>query len=47
VLLSNGEAWKHFNSVHPYFLAESRNVHLGLCTDRFNPFRSFAAPYSS
>jgi len=43
---SNGEAWKHFNSVHPHFSAESRNVRLGLCTDGFNPFGSFAAPYS-
>jgi len=43
---SNGEAWKLFNSVHPHFSAESRNVHLGLCTDGFIPFGSFAAPYS-
>ena len=43
---SNGEAWKHFNSVHPHFSAESRNVRLGLCTDEFNPFGSFVAPYS-
>ena len=43
---SDGEAWKHFNSVHPHFSAESRNVHLGLCTDGFNLFRSFATPYS-
>jgi hypothetical protein len=43
---SDGEAWKHFNSVHPHFLAELRNVHLRMCTDRFNPFGSFAAPYS-
>jgi hypothetical protein len=43
---SDGEAWKHFNSVHPYFSAESRNVRLGLCTDGFNPFGSFAAPHS-
>jgi hypothetical protein len=42
---SDGEAWKRFNSVHPHFSAESRNVRLGLCTDRFNPFGSFAAPY--
>jgi hypothetical protein len=39
---SDGEAWKHFNSVHPHFLAESKNVRLGLCIDRFNPFGSFA-----
>jgi len=30
---SDGEAWKPFNSVHPHFSAESRNVRLGLCTD--------------
>jgi hypothetical protein len=43
---SDGEAWKLFNSVHPHFSAESRNVHLGLCTDIFNLFGSFTAPYS-
>ena len=43
---SNSEAWKRFNSVHPDFSAKSRNVRLGLCTDGFNPFRPFAAPYS-
>jgi hypothetical protein len=43
---SDGEAWKHFNSMHPHFSAESRNVRLGLCTDEFNPFGSFAASYS-
>ena len=37
---SDGEAWKRFNSVHPDFSAESRNVRLGLCTDGFNPFGS-------
>ena len=26
---------------------ESRNVHIGLCIEGFNPFRSFVAPYSS
>jgi hypothetical protein len=43
---SDGEAWKHFNSLHPHFLAQSRNVRLGLCTNGFNPFGSFATPYS-
>jgi len=43
---SGSEAWKRFNSVHPHFLAELKNVRLGLCTDGFNPFGSFAAPYS-
>jgi len=26
---SDGEAWKHFNNVHPHFLAESRTYVLG------------------
>jgi len=42
----DSEACKHFNSVHPHFSAKSRNVRLGLCTDGFNSFGSFAAPYS-
>jgi len=33
--------------VHPHFSVKSRNVHLGLCIDGFNPFGSFATPYSS
>jgi hypothetical protein len=43
---SDSKAWKHFNIVHPHFSAESRNVRLELCTDGFNTFKSFAAPYS-
>ena len=43
---SNGEARKHFNSVHLYFSTESRNVLVGLCTDGFNLFGSFVASYS-
>jgi hypothetical protein len=42
----DGEAWKHFNNVHPSFSNASRNVRLRLCTDRFNSFGSFAASYS-
>ena len=42
----DGEAWKHFNNMHPHFSVESRKVHLGLCIDRFNPFGSFVTPYS-
>jgi len=42
----DGEVWQHFNSVHSHFSTESRNVHLGLCIDEFNPFGSFAASYS-
>jgi len=32
--------------MHPHFSAESRNMRLGLCTEKFNPFGSFVAPYS-
>ena len=32
---SNSPTWKHFNLNHPSFSCESRNVRLGLCTDRF------------
>ena len=46
VHLSDGETWKHFNNVHPHFSAESRNVCLGLCKKKFNPFGSFATSYS-
>jgi len=35
--LSDGKVWKHFNSVHPYFSAELRNVHLGLYIFYFLP----------
>ena len=41
---SDSEAWKHFNSVHPHISIESRNMHLRLCIDGFNPFGSFATP---
>jgi hypothetical protein len=43
---SDDEAWKHFNNVYPHFSAELRNMRLRLCTNKFNPFRSFAVPYS-
>jgi hypothetical protein len=43
---SDSETWKHFNNVLPQFLVETRNVCLGLCTNEFNQFGSFVAPYS-
>jgi hypothetical protein len=42
----DNEARKHFNSVHPRFLLEIKNVCLGLFTDGFNPFELFAPPFS-
>lgn len=32
------KAWKRLDEVHPNFKAETRNVRLGLASDRFNPF---------
>ncbi|XP_038987986.1 uncharacterized protein LOC120112507 [Phoenix dactylifera] len=46
VHLACGEAWKHFDRIHPSFSTEPRNVRLGLCTDGFNPFSQSARPYS-
>ncbi|GJW51079.1 uncharacterized protein Tco_0092430 [Tanacetum coccineum] len=43
---SDGKAWKHFDSTHPTFSKEIRNVRLGLCTDGFNPNNSNSNPYS-
>jgi hypothetical protein len=45
VHLSNSETCKHFNSEHPHFSAKSRNMRLGLYTNRFNPFKIFSSPY--
>ena len=45
--LADGEAWKHFDKTYPNFVAESRNVRLGLCTDGFSPFSQFGSKYSS
>ncbi|XP_014493193.1 uncharacterized protein LOC106755535 [Vigna radiata var. radiata] len=43
----DGEAWKHFDRVHPDFAIEPRNVRLGLCSDGFNPYvQASNIPYS-
>ncbi|KAL4590590.1 hypothetical protein LXL04_003524 [Taraxacum kok-saghyz] len=44
---SDAEAWKHFDSVHPSFVAERRNVRLGLCTDGFQPHGISGAQHST
>lgn len=40
-----GEAWKTFDRAWTRFANEPRNVHLGLCTDGFNPFKK-SSPHS-
>jgi len=42
----DGEAWKHFNSIHPVFASEPRNVRLSLCADGFTPYSLSAKSYS-
>jgi len=44
--LFDGESWKHYNMVPSLFSMELRNVRLELCTNEFNPFRSFDALFS-
>ncbi|KAL4582370.1 hypothetical protein LXL04_006917 [Taraxacum kok-saghyz] len=42
----DGQAWKHFDSMHPEFACDPRNIRLGLCTDGFSPNNSNSSPYS-
>ncbi|XP_025653212.1 uncharacterized protein [Arachis hypogaea] len=43
---SHGEAWKYFDTKHPHFASEPRNVRLGLCSYGFSPNVHFSTPYS-
>ncbi|XP_022875733.1 uncharacterized protein LOC111394201 [Olea europaea var. sylvestris] len=42
----HSEAWKHIDPTYPYFSLDPRSVHLGLCTDAFNPFTMSNVQYS-
>ena len=46
VYLFYDETWKQFYKCILSFFMELRNIHLGLWTNRFNPFGSFTASYS-
>jgi uncharacterized Zn finger protein (UPF0148 family) len=43
---ADGDAWKHFDDMHPDKAMEARNVRVALATDGFNPFGMMAAPYT-
>ncbi|KAK6773849.1 hypothetical protein RDI58_029088 [Solanum bulbocastanum] len=43
----DGEAWKDFDSMHPNFSKDPRNVRLGLSSDGFNPFRTMSISHST
>ncbi|XP_073027690.1 uncharacterized protein [Primulina eburnea] len=44
---SDSPAWKHFDTTHPDFALEVRNVRLGLSADGFQPFGQSGQQYSS
>ncbi|KAL6909850.1 hypothetical protein ACP4OV_001509 [Aristida adscensionis] len=44
---ADGEAWKDFDRRYPEFSADARNVHLGLASDGFNPFRNMSSKHST
>ncbi|KAM0851800.1 hypothetical protein ACQ4PT_052189 [Festuca glaucescens] len=42
---ADSPAWKHFDSSHPKFSADTHNIRLIVATDGFNPFRSMNCSY--
>ena len=42
----DGEAWKEFDNKHGDFVADPRNIKLGIATDGFNPFGNMSTSYS-
>jgi hypothetical protein len=43
----DGEAWRAFDTLHPYFASDPRNVRLGLASDGFNPFGNMSTSHST
>jgi hypothetical protein len=43
---SDGETWTHFDGIHHEKTLEACNIRVALATDRFNPYRMMAAPYT-
>nr|XP_009776104.1 PREDICTED: uncharacterized protein LOC104225927 [Nicotiana sylvestris] len=43
----DGDAWKEFESLHPEFSSDPRNIRLGLSSDGFNPFRTMSISHST
>jgi len=44
---ADSPAWKTFDTIHPEFSADPRNVRLGLASDGFNPFRTLSVNHST
>ncbi|KAG6387361.1 hypothetical protein SASPL_152548 [Salvia splendens] len=45
--LVDSPAWNAFDSLHPTFAQESRNVRLGLASDGINPFKNMSVSHST
>ncbi|XP_042944528.1 uncharacterized protein LOC122278402 [Carya illinoinensis] len=43
---ADSKMWRQFDKHHTWFTQDSRNVRLGLTSDRFNPFINMSKPYS-
>jgi hypothetical protein len=43
---SDGEAWRHFDTIHHEKARDARNVRIALATDGFNPYGDMAATYT-
>lgn len=44
---ADSKAWKDFDSKHPDFAVDPRNVRLGLASDGFNPFKNMSVAHST
>jgi hypothetical protein len=44
---ADGEAWRAFDTLHPNFASDPRNVRLGLASDGFNHFRNMSTSHST
>jgi hypothetical protein len=44
---ADDEAWRSFDILHPDFMADSRNVRLGLTSDGFNTFGNMSTSHST
>jgi hypothetical protein len=44
---TDGEAWRSFDILHPNFMADCRNVQLGLTSDGFNRFGNMSTSHNT
>ena len=44
---ADGEAWKSFDNLYSNFSSDSKNIRLGLTSDRFIPFGNISTSHST